>query len=477
MQRRVWLPVVVTALVLTGCSSSKHNSTAASSSPAVSASSSASSSAPAATPVATSSAPAPVSASPAVASSTASGNLTVWVDAARLPDAKAYQAAHPNVKMTIVTFDGDGNGATSLQTKIQLWNKAGSGWPDVIFSEQVNDPVWMAQAPFNFAADMGAALGKSVTSQWPAASLAQCTVNGTLACIQDNLAPDVLWVNQKLMTQFGYTVPKTWQDWQALGDKVATDHPGYIIGSSGESYGAWQYFWANQCPLESNVSGQKVTINVTDVHCTEMASLLDPLIKNGTVPPLSVFSPDFAKKYGGTADKVLMMVGPAWYTGVFHDTLKTPSGELTAAPPLQWGTDSPVTTGQIGGGPWIISKHTGNAAAAADFVLWSVTVFNPPPTSPDARGGLPGYGPMQAPWLTGLTSNTYWAADPGPAIKAAASQIWSGWDLVTYPDQPVWSNTVVTGLVAGKSLSSLMPAFGKGLSQAAQAAGYTVASS
>ena len=62
---------------------------------------------------------------------------------------------------------------------------------------------------------------------------------------------------------------------------------------------------------------------------------------------------------------------------------------------------------------------------------------------------------MQGPWLTGLTSNTYWATDPGPAIKAAASQIWDGWDLVTYPDQPVWSNTVVTGLVAGKSLSSL----------------------
>ena len=484
MQQRIWLPVVVAALALAGCSSSKHTSAPASSAPAAGASSAAPSSAPApvsaapssTAPAASSTPPAPAS-SAAAPSSTASGNLTVWVDAARLPDAKAYQAAHPNVKVNIVTFDGDGNGATSLQTKIQLWNKAGSGWPDVIFSEQVNDPVWMAQAPFNFAADMGAALGKSVTSQWPAASLAQCTVNGTLVCIQDNLAPDVLWVNKKLMTQFGYTVPKTWQDWQAIGNKVATDHPGYIIGASGESYGAWQYFWANQCPLESNVSGQKVTINVTDVHCTEMASLLDPLIKNGTVPPLSVFTPDFAKKYGGAADKVLMMVGPAWYTSVFHDTLKTPSGEMTDAPPLQWGTDSPVTTGQIGGGPWIISKHSSNPSAAADFVLWSATVFNPPPSSPDARGGLPGYGPLQAPWLTGLTSNTYWAADPGPAIKAAASQIWAGWNLVTYPDQPVWSNTVVTGLVAGKSLSSLLPAFGKGLSQAAKAAGYTVATS
>ena len=280
--------------------------------------------------------------SAAAPSSTASGNLTVWVDSVRLPDAKAYQAAHPNVKVNIVTFDGDGNGATSLQTKIQLWNKAGSGWPDVIFSEQVNDPVWMAQAPFNFAADMGAALGKDVTSQWPATSLAQCTVNGTLVCIQDNLAPDVLWVNQKLMTQFGYTVPKTWQDWAALGQKVAKDHPGYVIGTSGESFGAWIYFWGNQCPLESKVSGTNVTINPTDVHCTEMASLLDPLIKNGTVPPLSVFTPDFAKKYGGATDKVLMMPGAAWYAqAVFDSTLKIPAGEITAAPPLQWGTDTP----------------------------------------------------------------------------------------------------------------------------------------
>src|SRR5450631_199419 len=480
MQRRVWLPILVAAVALAGCSSSKKNPVAASSSPAPSASASASaapsSSAPAPTSAAAST-PAPASSSAAAPSSTASGNLTVWVDAVRLPDAKAYQAAHPNVNITIVTFDGDGNGATGLQTKIQLWNKAGSGWPDVIFSEQVNDPVWMAQQPFDFAADMGSLISKDITSQWPATSLGQCTVGGKLVCLQDNLAPDVLWVNQKLMTQFGYTVPKTWQDWAALGQKVATDHPGYVIGASGESYGAWQYFWANQCPLESNVSGQKVTINVTDVHCTEMASLLDPLIKNGSLPPLSVFSPDFAKKYGGTADKVLMMVGPAWYTGVFHDTLKTPAGEMTTAPALQWGTDTPVTTGQIGGGPWIISKHTSNPAAAADFVLWSTTVFNPDPTGPNARPGLPGYGALQGPWLSGLTSNKYWAADPGPAIKAAASQIWSGWDLVTYPDQPVWSNTVVTGLVAGKSLSSLMPAFGKALGQAAQAAGYTVATS
>ncbi len=59
-------------------------------------------------------------------------------------------------------------------------------------------------------------------------------------------------------------------------------------------------------------------------------------------------------------------------------------------------------------------------------------------------------------------------------MKAAAPLVWTGWNMVTYPDQPVWSNTVVTQLVAGKSLSSLMPAFGDGLAQNAQAAGYKV---
>ena len=276
--------------------------------------------------------------SSAAATGKVGGSLTVWVDAARLPAAQAYVKAHPNVKVNIVTFDGDGNGATSLQTKIQLWNRTGNGWPDVIFSEQVNDPVWMAQKPFDFAAPVKGLISDSLLSQWPAPSTAQCTVNGVQICVQDNLAQVVLWVNKKLMDQFGYTVPTTWQQWAALGQKVATEHPGYIVGNIGDSFSHWIYLWGNQCPLEQ-LQGSQLTINAADTHCTEMASLLDPLIKNGTLPPLSVFTPDFAKKYGGADDKVLMMPGPSWYaTSLFRDTLHIPAGQITAAAPLQWNS-------------------------------------------------------------------------------------------------------------------------------------------
>ncbi len=90
----------------------------------------------------------------------------------------------------------------------------------------------------------------------------------------------MLWVNKKLMKDFGYTVPTTWQEWATLGEKVAKEHPGYIVGNMGESFSHWIYLWGNQCPLQQ-VDGEKVPINAADEHCTRTAKLLDPLIKDG----------------------------------------------------------------------------------------------------------------------------------------------------------------------------------------------------
>ena len=403
-------------------------------------------------------------------SQAASGSITVWVDAVRLPVTKLYAKTHPQVKLKIVTYDGDGNGATTMQTKIQLWNRTGKGWPDVVFSQQANDPVWMAQKPFDFALDLKKAVPAAVLKGWPKASLAQCTVNGRLACLQDNIAPEVLYVNKKLMDRFGYTVPRTWQQWAALGATVAKEHPGYIIGNIGDSYGHWLYLWSNKCPLSQVVGPKTVRINASDVRCTRMARLLDPLIKSGVVPPVSVFTSDFATKWGGDNDKILLMPGPVWYAkDVFSGTLHVPAGEMTAAAPLRWNNE-PLVTGQVGGGPWIVSRHTKNVSAAVDFVTWVTTTKQAKAVAP----GLPSYGPVSTFWLAKLDKDPYFAAPPGAAFKAAANVIWQGWSMVSYQDQPVWSNSVVTQLVAGKSLSELLPALEEGLANNAKAAGYKV---
>ena len=403
-----------------------------------------------------------------------SGSIEVWVDAVRLPVAKLYAKTHPNVKVQIVTYDGDGNGATTMQTKIQLWNRTGKGWPDVLFTEQANDPVWMGQPPFDFAMNLKGVFPASLLTGWPAPSLAQCTVNGRLVCLQDNLAQEVLYVNKKLMAQFGYQVPTTWQQWAALGTKVAKEHPGYIIGTVGDSYGHWLYLWPDQCPISQVVAPKTVRINSANAHCTRMASLLDPLIANKSVSTVTIFSPDFAKTYGGDDDKVLLMPGPTWYAkDIFGGTLKIPAGQMTAAMPLRWNNEPPVT-GQVGGGPWVVSKHTKSVAAAIDFVKFATTSLAVKSKPGALSPGYPSYGPAATVWLKNLNKDPYFAAPPGAAMKAAAGLVWKGWSMVTYPDQPIWSNSVVTQLIAGKSLSSLLPALGKGLSNNAKAAGYRV---
>ncbi|MFI6350146.1 hypothetical protein [Streptomyces sp. NPDC050560] len=77
--------------------------------------------------------------------------ITVWADATRAPGVKAYQKAHPGVKVKVVTYSGDANGANDLQTKVRLFDRAGGGWPDVAFSTNYNDAAWATEGRTPYA--------------------------------------------------------------------------------------------------------------------------------------------------------------------------------------------------------------------------------------------------------------------------------------------------------------------------------------
>src|SRR5689334_24873938 len=51
------------------------------------------------------------------ASGKVGGSLTVWVDSVRLPVAKAYGKAQPNVHVLIVTFEGGAEDARRMEYK------------------------------------------------------------------------------------------------------------------------------------------------------------------------------------------------------------------------------------------------------------------------------------------------------------------------------------------------------------------------
>ncbi|WP_033220487.1 ABC transporter substrate-binding protein [Kitasatospora phosalacinea] len=397
----------------------------------------------------------------------ADGALTVWVDATRMAAAKQYQQLHPEVKLDIVSYDGDANGSNYLQTKVQLFNRTGKGWPDVVFSSQNNEVTWAVDAGFAAPLDKGL-LPAATLGGFAKGANDVCTVNGTLYCLRNDLSQVVLWYNAPLMKQFGYETPATWEDYAELGRRVAAEHPGYLVGDAGDAFTPEIYLWAGKCGANQITGAKAVTVNTGSEACTRMAGLMDGLIANKSMSTTGVFSTDFAKN---EADKVLLMPGPAWYGGaVFKDTLKTPAQQIAVAPIPQWKGDGSPATGNVGGGTWLVSQHSAHLEAATDFLTW-VTTDNAyqGATAP----GFPAYAPAADNWLKAQAAAGYFVGDLAP-LKDAAPQVWPGWGSGQFSQEAIWAATVKPGMTQGRSIVSLLPAWHDSIVKYAKSSGYQV---
>jgi multiple sugar transport system substrate-binding protein len=402
-----------------------------------------------------------------------SSTITVWVDADRQAAAKAFQKANPNTKIKVVSYDGSANGSNSFRTKMQLFDRSGSGWPDVVFSSQNNDAAWASQKSGGKQA-FAAVLDKGLVPQktldgFAQGSLNPCTVDGQVYCLRNDLAQAVLWYDKSLMTQFGYSVPTTWEEYQALGEKVAAEHPGYIVGTSGDAWTPEVFMWASKCQANDVTGPKAVTVKTDTTECKRAGAMLDTLRENGTVPVVSVFTPEFVKKYSG---KVLMMPGPAWYAGaIFNNpqSLNVPAGQLGVAAPLPWKGDKAVT-GNVGGGTWFISSHSKNLKAAEKFVQFVTTADD---YQVDVAPGYPAYAAAAKKWIAKQESSKYFATSLDP-IVTAASQVWDGWGYGIFSQEAVWAKTMTPAITGGKSIVDLLPTWQTAIENQAKVDGYKV---
>jgi len=137
-----------------------------------------------------------------------SAPITVWVDSTRLAAAQAFQKANPAVKIKIVSYDGNANGSNTFKTKMSLFDKAGSGWPDVVFTTDNNSASWGSADGTGSLAPLDAGLVPQATLDgFAKGAMDVCTINDAVYCLRNDLAQNVLWYNKKLMDEFGYTVP------------------------------------------------------------------------------------------------------------------------------------------------------------------------------------------------------------------------------------------------------------------------------
>ena len=402
--------------------------------------------------------------------SDANATLTVWTDDTRQPAVQAYQSAHPGAKMNIVL--------TSLKPgeisqKIALADKAGSGWPDVVFLGAPSDVAALSAAPLKFAQPLNDLVPQATRDGFAKGTLDNCTWGGKVYCLQNDVAPMVLWVNDKLMKEFGYSVPTTMAEYQALGQKVATEHPGYLVGSVNDRDGQG-LLAGSGCPVRHVTDPTSVTINLADDSCTRVTRLLQPLVESGTVTATSPWDTAFVADVGAK-DRFLMYPAAAWFGEYgFKGTYKIPNGEIAAYPMPTWPGSSAPVTGPEGGGLWVVSSHSRNTKGAADVATWLTTSDDPKGIVSSAT--LPAYKAVADQWCAARKSDAFYAADPCPVMQQAAALISPNYSFIRFEGQftDSYAQTVTAAASSRGDLTAALSTWQSRLEQAARNAGYTV---
>jgi ABC-type glycerol-3-phosphate transport system substrate-binding protein len=403
-------------------------------------------------------------------SSTSNSNspITVWIDSDRQKAVDLFKAAHPSEANLINAVVVDRN---QFPAKVLLENNINSGWPDVVFAEpdlvaQVSD------AAHHFPLDLSSSVSSTIQGNF--AGLDSCKINGKLVCLRNDLAQYVMYYNKPLMDQFGYTVPTTWEDYQALGLKVAKEHPGYIIGEFADAFALDTYFWGSQCPFHT-VQGNTVYSNLSDPNCTRVAKMLDTLIPSGALSTSAGYFDAGMTKLGND-NKILMMPGPSWLgAALFEGTWYTSgSKQLGVAAPLKWAADSQAYTGALGGAAWTVSNHTKNTALATEFVTWVTT----DPSYLGASANYPAYIPTAKIWAASMDSDKYYTTNPFTVMQTSASEFDPKYQYVRFDDRTIFGTSVVTPVLTNhKTVAGTLKDYQDQLTALASSVGYDVKNS
>jgi ABC-type glycerol-3-phosphate transport system substrate-binding protein len=283
--------------------------------------------------------------------------LTIWVDANRSVQARAYKVAHPELNLTIDVVDASQGSNTS---KIALAEKAGSGIPDVVFIGSPDEIAAMSANPINYPLALNQLVPKAILNGFPAGSLNRCTYGGNIYCLGNDTGQTVLWYNKAQFAAWNYTVPKTFEEFKALGEKLVKEHPGYNLGTVNGRYGVDAFFGSSGCPIIDATSVVDVKINTADPKCTRVGDVIGPLIANGTLATLDLFDKNYSSR---VADgHVIAMVGASWLADFAFKPMTTDSGtgvdakgKFAAAPMPTWAGESTNWSGAVGGGIWLVS--------------------------------------------------------------------------------------------------------------------------
>lgn len=394
-------------------------------------------------------------------------SLVIWADTPRLYAAELYkESVAGEIDVEIVTV-----AQADIQTKIQLANTTGKGWPDVTFGDPQDTAVF-ADPANGFAANLTDVLPQEILDGYAnfGDGNSDCIFDGQTYCLKNDIAATVLWYNVPVFEELGLSVPTTMQEFADVAMKLKGT--GYTAGGYGDVNYYSSFLQSSECPLIATPDAATLRSVPTAESCTRVAKLLQPLMDAGVIDPRSAFDPGFMAEYPNQG-KVAMTLGPAWY-GKFviqpADVWNMPEGTMTAAPMPKWDGASTNFSGAWGGGVFIVSSHSEHPDLALEAAIYLAT-------SADVQKqatGYPAYGPVRELWHEGLKSDPYFAADPYPAMDEAAKKMSLLNRPVRFPFVAAIGTSLTSKINEGAPLSEALDSLAERILNLAPSVGYKV---
>ncbi|WP_136661271.1 extracellular solute-binding protein [Nitratireductor sp. XY-223] len=294
--------------------------------------------------------------------------LTVWSDTARIEPFKAFDAAHDNIELEIVTV------APPDQTaKLQLAMRSGDDVPDAIFMAELQQIAQLSTRRSNYLMDISDKIDQSVVDSFLPNALSPCqSGDGRLLCLRNDLAHFIAWYNKPKFDELGLSVPTTWEEFEEIG-KLAAEN-GLIVGSGTQPTPVLNMLIAGGCEPGFLVEGSDDTIRVdfTSEGCIAAAAMVDRMRENGSLSPHGPFEPSFVTDV--QEGKLLMFNGPTWFgEHVMRPLYKMDAGILAASESLKWKGQAQPQAWSWGGGVFGGYRDTEHPDEVVELIRWMTT--------------------------------------------------------------------------------------------------------
>ena len=338
-----------------------------------------------------------------------------------------WNAANPDTK---VTFSKQAGGDEML-TKLLTAAKANEA-PDLAQAEyQVLPTLVSNNVLVDISKYVGDAKDKFAPGVW-----GQVTLGGDLVyAVPQDSGPMMLYYRSDLFTQYGLTVPKTWDEFAATAAALrakdptkylttfSSSDPGWFTGLVQQAGGKW---WG--------YSGDTWSVSVNDSATKKVADYWGGLVSRGVIDNKPMYTPEWNKALNdGT---LLAWPSAIWAPGVLTGNAPDTLGKwsMTALP--QWSAGD-NRTGNWGGSSTGVTRSSKHKEAAAKFALWmnsdaaaTTTLVRESGIYPAARAAQDGPALQQPPAFFPQQARFY--AEAKAIADTAAPFVWGPNVNVTY---------------------------------------------